>query len=86
MQDYIIPQTKVQSHSFLNSGANTVLLDCSIDVFKYNFQNSQSTVFSCKVSTHTTYKDPYNYNQAASNPRWIEAMHKELSALETNNT
>lgn len=38
------------------------------------------------VSSQSTYKEPYNHNQAVSDPRWVEAMQKELSALESNNT
>ncbi|KAL8095905.1 hypothetical protein AgCh_037043 [Apium graveolens] len=82
---------KIQSHIPSNIQANTVFLDCPIDKSKYNFQyysihTTQSHIFACNVSTHPSYKEPYTYNQAASDPRWVEAMHKELTALETNIT
>lgn len=79
MQDYVIPQ------------ANTILLNCPIYVMKYNFtdysiQHSSTSVYACTISSHTAFKEPYTYAQAASDPCCVVAMQKELSALESNKT
>lgn len=45
-----------------------------------------STIYVCSVSHDTSVQKPYSYKQASTNARWIDAMHKELSDLESNNT
>lgn len=34
----------------------------------------------------STITEPRNFHEAASDPRWMEAMHAEIAALESNNT
>lgn len=35
---------------------------------------------------HATYVEPTTYKEASTNPMWVEAMAKELTALSLNNT
>lgn len=62
------------------------MLNCLIDLVKYNFHkyNIPSPIFAYSLSPSTTIKELFTYNQALPDPRWIEEMHKELEALETN--
>lgn len=91
MKNYVVSKTNNKSLSSILPQAHNVLLNCPIDASKYSFQhyslqNPQNPVFACSVSPQSTYKEPYNYNQAATDPRWVEAMQKELHALESNHT
>lgn len=80
MKDYVIPNVVSKS--------NTILLNCPIDTQKYSFSrySPPSTIFVCAVTKHTTIVEPQTYDQAKTNPHWVEAMNKELSALESNQT
>ncbi|CAM8953513.1 unnamed protein product [Rhodiola kirilowii] len=41
------------------------------------------SAFAIKISSM---KEPTSFNQASKDDKWLEAMHKEITALETNNT
>lgn len=68
--------------------SSVVLLDCPVDDSKFNISNYSisPSIYSCAVSSTTHYKEPSTYNQAVTDQRWIDAMHKELQALESNQT
>lgn len=85
MKDYQVSSVSLDQ---TQSQVNTVLLNCPIDSSKYNFSHySPSTnVYACNALPDSTLKEPYTYNQASSDPRWVDAMHKELTALESNDT
>ncbi|GJR79245.1 cysteine-rich receptor-like protein kinase 8 [Tanacetum coccineum] len=38
------------------------------------------------INSLNTEKEPTSYKQASKHPKWVEAMNKELDALESNNT
>lgn len=38
------------------------------------------------VKTHDKYVEPKSYHEATQNPKWVEAMKKELKALSHNHT
>ncbi|XP_074337144.1 uncharacterized protein LOC141674316 [Apium graveolens] len=83
MKDYVVPVLPSTV-----SRANAILLDCPINPQKYSYSHySPSTeVFACAVSHSTVVPEPHTFNQAKTKPRWIDAMQKELLALETNDT
>lgn len=87
MKDYVVPSTTSTTNPNV-SKANSILLKCPIDAEKYNISQyaHSSPIFACAVSKPTAITEPQTYNQAKYDPRWVEAMNKELSALETNNT
>lgn len=87
MKDYQISSHLVSSSSSIF--ASSVLQQCPIDSHKYFFHHysqSPSTIYSCVVNTDKVVKEPYNYNQAVHDQRWVDVMSKELQALEFNNT
>lgn len=58
----------------------------SANKFNISYYSPPSTVYACNASHATDIPEPFTYNQAITDPRWIEAMDKELNALQTNNT
>lgn len=68
--------------------ANTVLMSCSASHSKFNMSQyiPPSSVYACYVSPITSVQEPYSYKQASLDDNWIDAMTKELSALEANHT
>lgn len=86
MKDY---EVTIQNSSTSSANmASTILLDCPIDPLKYNFSSYTSPipVYACSVNTNAVIPEPYTYNQALKDSKWVDAMTKELNALETNNT
>lgn len=80
MKDYVTTTLSCQ--------ANAILTDCPIDSTKYNFSHYSppSNIFACAVSPETAVREPYNFTQAVTDSRWVDAMDKELTALQENNT
>lgn len=67
----------------------SILQDCPITTVKYGFSlysKIPSSVFSCTVNKQYVIKEPYRCNQAITDPCWVDAITKELNALESNNT
>lgn len=83
MQDY-----QISSVAHTCASASTVLLQCPIDHKKYDFHNYSppSVVYACSITSGPIFKEPCSYNQASTDPRWVETMDKELNALVANNT
>lgn len=63
-------------------------MQCSTNHSKFNIScyTFPSSVYACSVSPITSVKEPYSYKQASLDPNWLDAMSKELSALEANHT
>lgn len=53
------------------------------NLVSFNNLSPQSHYF---ISTSESVNEPQSYEEASTDPRWIDAMNKELKALEDNHT
>lgn len=93
MKDYVITATLPvvslnlsTSHSQVSSMSHT---NCFIP--KYNINHFlSSNAFTPShlhfVSNLSSLQEPHTYAQSVKDPRWVEAMSKELAAFENNHT
>nr|GEY40806.1 putative reverse transcriptase, RNA-dependent DNA polymerase, Gag-polypeptide of LTR copia-type [Tanacetum cinerariifolium] len=56
-------------------GTNVVVSYANLSIENYVFSNNLNKIH-----------EPKSYAEAASDPRWVEAMNKEMKALNNNNT
>lgn len=85
-KDYTVSSITTSGNSCLST--ITILQNCPIDANNFGFglySIIPSTVYSCAINKPVV-KEPYSYNQAITDPHWIDAMSKELLDLETSNT
>ncbi|XP_019226458.1 PREDICTED: uncharacterized protein LOC109207913 [Nicotiana attenuata] len=59
---------------------------CTFPISAHVDYNNLSLSYKQAVSAYSAVTEPSNFKEAASDPKWIEAMKLELQALEANNT
>nr|XP_033515355.1 uncharacterized mitochondrial protein AtMg00820-like [Nicotiana tomentosiformis] len=61
-------------------------LPCKYPMQNYLSQASVSSKYQSYPSKITNIREPMSYGEAATDPKWVEAMHQELTALKDNGT
>ena len=87
MKDYQVSNVFVPSQPYVQ--ANAMLLHCPKNNDKYNLQHytpPSPNTFACSVNPASVIPEPTSYSQIVKDSRWVDAMNKELQALESNNT
>ncbi|OIT22281.1 hypothetical protein A4A49_55993, partial [Nicotiana attenuata] len=59
---------------------------CNFPISAHVNYNHLSPAYKRAMSVYSTVSEQSNFKEAASDPKWIEAMQLELQALEDNNT
>ncbi|OIT01649.1 hypothetical protein A4A49_56811, partial [Nicotiana attenuata] len=77
MQDYIC------NGSLMRSEGKQV---CKYPMQNYLTHTRLSIQFQAYLSKITSIREPMNYEEAASDSKWMEAMNQELKALKDNGT
>lgn len=70
MQDFLDPTTKTKQTASISNMTDTVI---------------QPTFFCFQTHLVKT-EDPLSFKQAVTQSQWVDAMNKELDAMEVNNT
>ncbi|GKD83116.1 retrovirus-related pol polyprotein from transposon TNT 1-94, partial [Tanacetum coccineum] len=80
-----IPTKLKDFQHYQPSSTNSVITKHHTSHFiNYNNIQNPTTLHFINSITHET--EPNSYTQASKNPKWVEAMNNEISALESNHT
>jgi len=70
----------------INSASNKNVLSSKYPISSFMRYDKLSLSFKNVVNSIDADREPGSYNEACKHSYWIEAMHNEISALESNNT
>ncbi|XP_070031655.1 uncharacterized mitochondrial protein AtMg00820-like [Nicotiana tomentosiformis] len=75
----------LHARSFLDF-VTTKKSNCAYPLSSYVYYEHLTPSYKAALNSYSSIVEPYSYKEAATDPKWIEAIKLEIAALEENNT